>query len=166
MNKGKFVSNSEAVRIADQLRRAFYGEAWHGPCLTELLAGIDPETAAAKPVADVHSIWELLLHIAVWDSVALTRLSGRKSQPKGLANFPRPPRPTVAAWRKAIAEARQIHDTLTKTVARLNDQRLLDRVPGKRYDFYHMLHGIVQHELYHGGQIAILKKAHAINGKR
>lgn len=160
MSKDKSKPSSEAERIADQLHRAFYGEAWHGPCLTELLADIDAETAAARPIADVHSIWELLLHIAVWDEAAITRLSGRKSQPKGLANFPRPPKPTTAAWRQTIAQAKRAHDTLTKTVAGLDDQRLLDRVPGKRYDFYHLLHGVVQHELYHGGQIAILKKAH------
>jgi hypothetical protein len=50
---------------------------------------------------------------------------------------------------------------LVKTVAALPDSRLRDRVPGKRYDFYHHLHGVAQHELYHAGQIAILKKAHA-----
>jgi hypothetical protein len=53
----------------------------------------------------------------------------------------------------------QTRDTLVKTVGPLPDSRLGDRVPGKRYDFYHMLHGVAQHELYHAGQIAILKKA-------
>ncbi|HLV87257.1 MAG TPA: DinB family protein [Candidatus Sulfotelmatobacter sp.] len=162
MSKAKTKKSSEAARIADQLHRAFYGEAWHGPCLKELVEDIDAETAAARPVADAHSIWELLLHVAVWDRVALTRLDGKKSQPKGLANFPLSPKPTGAAWRKAIADTFRTHDTLTRIVAKLSDQRLLDRVPGKRYDFYHMLHGMVQHELYHGGQIAILKKAHTI----
>jgi hypothetical protein len=58
---------SEAGRIADQLRRAFDGSAWHGPALLELLEDVDAATAAAKPLAHVHSIWELVLHIAVWD---------------------------------------------------------------------------------------------------
>ena len=69
------------------------------------------------------------------------------------------PKPSPAAWRKAVAEAKSKHDALLKTVAALPESRLRDRVPGKRYDFYHMLHGVVQHELYHAGQIAILKKA-------
>ena len=129
-------SNSEATRIADQLRRAFEGSAWHGPALLELLEDVDIATAAA-----------------------LRRLSGEKCQPSGLANFPLVTKPTESAWRKTLAETKRTHDTLVRTVAALPDSRLGDRVPGKRYDFYYMLHGIAQHELYHAGQIAILKKA-------
>ena len=151
--------SSEAVRIADQLRRAFDGSAWHGPALLELLKDVDAATAAAKPLADVHSIWELVLHIAAWDEAGLHRLSGEKWQPVGLLNFPRMTTVTEGAWRKAIAATKRTHETLVKTVARLPDSRLWERVPGKRYDFYHLLHGIAQHELYHAGQIAILKKA-------
>jgi len=150
---------SEAERIADQLRRAFEGNAWHGPALLELLADVNAVTAAAKPLANVHSIWELVLHIEAWDGAGMRRLAGQKYQPTGLANFPMPPKPTEAAWRKAVAAAKRTHDALVKTVAALSDERLRDRVPGKRYDFYHMLHGIAQHELYHAGQIALLKKA-------
>jgi len=150
---------SEAARIADQLRRAFYGGAWHGPALLELLEDVDAATAAAKPLPDVHSIWELVLHVAVWDDAALRRLDGKKWQPSGLANFPPVGKVTEAAWRKAVAATKRAHDRLVRTVAALPDSRLRDRVPGKLYDFYHMLHGIAQHELYHAGQIAILKKA-------
>lgn len=158
--KPKHAKNrSEASRIADQLRRAFHGSAWHGPALFELLEDVDAAAAAAKPLPDVHSIWELVLHVAVWDDAALRRLEGKKWQPTGLANFPPVSAATETGWREAMADARRTHDTLVKTVAALPDSRLGDRVPGKRYDFYHMLHGIAQHELYHAGQIAILKKA-------
>lgn len=152
---------SEAARIADQLRRAFDGSAWHGPALLELLAGVDAATAAAKPLPRVHSIWELVLHIAAWDGAVHRRLAGEKLQLTGTQNFPRAPQPTRAAWKKAIAHTKRTHDALVKTVAALPDSRLRDRVPGKRYDFYHMLHGVAQHELYHAGQIAILKRAQA-----
>lgn len=150
---------SESARIADQLRRAFEGDAWHGPALLELLDDVDAATAAAKPLPEVHSIWELVLHIAAWDGAACRRLAGEKEQPTGTANFPVVPKPTQAAWRKAIAHANSAHDELVKTVARLPESRLRERVPGKKYDFYFMLHGVAQHELYHAGQIAVLKKA-------
>jgi uncharacterized damage-inducible protein DinB len=150
---------SEAAGIADQLRRAFDGSAWHGPAMLELLEDVDAGTAAARPLADVHSIWELVMHVAVWDEVAMVRLGGKKCQPTGTDNFPLVPKVTEAAWRKAVIEAKRAHDKLVKKVAALPDSRLRERVPGKRYDFYHMLHGIAQHELYHAGQIAILKKA-------
>ena len=149
---------SEAARIADQLRRAFDGRAWHGPALLELLEDVDAAAAAARPLPKVHNIWELVLHIAVWDDAAVRRLRGQNWQPTGIANFPPAPKATKAAWRKTVAEAKRIHETLVKTVAALPESRLRDRVPGKRYDFCHMLHGVAQHELYHAGQIAVLKK--------
>ncbi|MHB8217125.1 MAG: DinB family protein [Candidatus Sulfotelmatobacter sp.] len=152
-------AHSESARIADQLRRAFEGDAWHGPALLELLEDVDAATAAAKPLPNVHSIWELVLHIATWDEAACRRLGGEKTQPTGTANFPVVPKPTEAAWRKAVAQVKRTHDVLVKTVAALPESRLRDRVPGKKYDFYHLLHGVAQHELYHAGQIAILKKA-------
>jgi uncharacterized damage-inducible protein DinB len=156
----KNTATSEAAGIAEQLRRAFDGSAWHGPAVLELVNDVDAATAAARPVADAHSIWELLLHIAVWDQAGLIRLAGQKCQPTGTDNFPLiPSKPTEASWRKAVAEAKKTHEKLVKTVAALPESRLRDRVPGKRYDFCHMLHGIAQHELYHAGQIAILKKA-------
>ncbi len=150
---------SEAERIADQLRRAFNGAAWHGPALLELLAEVDAATAASMPLPKAHSIWELVLHIAAWDKAVHRRLGGEKVQLTGEDNFPRVPKPTAAAWRNAVAQTKRAHDALVKTVAALPESRLRDRVPGKRYDFYHMLHGLAQHELYHAGQIAILKKA-------
>jgi uncharacterized damage-inducible protein DinB len=156
-------SRSEPALIAEQLRRAFEGDAWHGPALLELLQDVDAATAAAKPLPDVHSIWELVLHVAVWDDAACRRLGGEKFQPEGLANFPLVPKLTEAAWRKAVAHAKREHGVLVKTVAALPESRLRERVPGKKYDFYFMLHGVVQHELYHAGQIAILKKAQGLS---
>jgi len=150
---------SESALIADQLHRAFYGDAWHGPAVLELLADVDAATAAAKPLADAHSIWELLLHVAVWDDAGLRRLKGKEWQPTGEANFPPAQGAAETTWRKAVADAKRTHDRLVKTVAALPAARLRDRVPGKPYDFAHMFHGIAQHELYHAGQIALLKKA-------
>ena len=157
-------SISESALIADQLRRAFNGDAWHGPALLELLQDMDAATAAAKPLPNVHSAWELVMHIAAWDEAATRRLGGEKTQPTGVANFPIVPKPTEAAWRKAVAHLNRTHDVLVRKVAALSDSRLGERVPGKKYNFYFMLHGVVQHELYHAGQIAILKKAQSPTG--
>src|ERR1700722_5913367 len=110
--------------------------------------------ATAKPLPDVHSIWELVLHIAVWDQVACRRLAGEKWQPTGDANFPPVTNATAAAWRKAVADTKRAHEVFVKTVAALPDARLRERVPGKRYDFYHMLHGLAQHELYNTRKFA------------
>jgi len=152
-------ATSEPALLADQLRRAFEGDAWHGPALLELLQDVNASRAAAKPLPHVHSIWELVLHIAAWDAAACRRLRGQKTQPTGVENFPIVPKPTAAAWARAVAHLKRTHDVLVKMVSILPESRLRDRVPGKKYNFYFMLHGMAQHELYHAGQIAILNKA-------
>jgi uncharacterized damage-inducible protein DinB len=151
---------SESARIANQLRRAFDGEAWHGDSLFEILEDVTPAQAASHPIAGAHSIWELVLHIAAWDSIVLHRLGGTSAEMSEADNFPAVTDASDSAWRAALAEVRGVHDALVSAVAALPDSRLYEVVPGKpaHYDFYYMLHGVVQHELYHAGQIALLKK--------
>ena len=154
-------TRSEAARIADQLRRAFDGEAWHGDSLFEILAGVTAARAAARPIAGAHTIWELTLHVAAWDGAVLRRLGGAAVSLSDAENFPPVTDASDAAWRKALAQVRRGHVELVAAVASLPDSRLEDMVPGKEgahYTFYYMLHGVVQHELYHAGQIALLKK--------
>jgi uncharacterized damage-inducible protein DinB len=150
---------SEAARIADQLRCAFEGSAWHGPAVLELLSDIDATTAASHPMPEAHSIWELVLHITAWDGAVNRRIVTRKAVTLNDAqNFPKVKDKSRAAWKETIALLKTTHKELVKTVAALPDSRLTDRVPGKNYNVYFMLHGVAQHELYHAGQIAILKK--------
>ena len=152
---------SEAIRIADQLRRAFAGEAWHGDSVFEILNGVTAAQAAARPIKNAHSVWELVLHIAAWDGAVLRRMGGVAATLTDAENFPAVKDASDAAWREALAQVRRVHKDLVKTVAALPDSRLDEVVPGKEgahYTFYYMLHGVVQHELYHAGQIALLKK--------
>ena len=152
----------EATRIADQLRRAFDGEAWHGDSLLEILEGVTAAQAAARPVASAHTIWELVLHIAAWDGAALRRLGGAAVELADAENFPPVPDVSDAAWHAAKAQLRNTHQDLIAAVVDLPDARLFEVVPGKQgthYTFYYMLHGVAQHEAYHAGQIALLKKA-------
>ena len=154
---------SETARIADQLRRAFQGDAWHGDSLLEILDGIAAAQAAARPVKHAHTIWELVLHITAWDSAVRRRLAGEGVALSDEQNFPSVMDPSEGAWRRAIENARRVHNELIEAVAVFPDERLSEKVPGKGsepdwYDFYYMLHGVAQHELYHAGQIALLKK--------
>ena len=154
---------TEAARIADQLRRAFDGEAWHGDSLLEVLKGVPAERASARPIKNAHSIWELLLHIAAWDSAVRRRMTGVPVTLSDAENFPPVTDTSEAAWAKSLAEVRRTHEQLIAAVSALPDARLYEMVPGKEkegahYTFYYMLQGVVQHELYHAGQIALLKK--------
>lgn len=153
---------SETARLADQVRRAFAGDAWHGDSVLELLANVDAETAAAHPIKGAHSIWELLLHVAAWDDAVLRRTGGSAVELSDRENFPPVNDISEAAWRKTVEQVKQTHEALVKAVAAFPDSRLLEPVPGKKekyYDHFYLFSGIVQHELYHAGQIALLKKA-------
>ena len=94
------VSMSEAARIADQLRRAFDGEAWHGDSLFEILEGVTAAQAAARPVKNAHTIWELVLHIAAWDGAVLRRLGGTAVELSDAENFP----PVTDSERGGVAQ--------------------------------------------------------------
>jgi uncharacterized damage-inducible protein DinB len=150
---------SEITRIADQLRLAFEGEAWHGPAVLEILADVDARTAAARPIHKAHTIWELTLHVAGWENVIRRRLGGEACSLGDADNFPDVKDTSEAAWRKTVESLKQSHDQLLKAISALPDSRLSDRVPGKNYDVYTMLHGATQHALYHAGQMAVLKRA-------
>jgi Uncharacterized protein conserved in bacteria len=152
---------TEASRIADQLNRAFSGEAWHGDSVLEILDGVNAAQAATRPIPDAHSIWELVLHITAWDRAVLRRFDGTIVELEGAENFPKVQDSSEAAWQKSLGELRRAHQALIDAVKAMPDKKLQEMVPGKEgahYTFFYMLHGVVQHELYHAGQIALLKK--------
>ena len=158
MSKSRY---SEAARIADQLRRSFYGEAWHGDSLLKILEGVTAERAAARPVANAHSIWELVLHIAAWDGAVRRRMTGAAVRLSAKKNFPPVLDASAAAWASTLEEVRRVHKELIVAVKKFPEKSFKKPVPGKKgahYNFSYMLDGVVQHELYHAGQIALLKK--------
>ena len=149
---------TETTRIQDQLQRALDGDAWHGPSLKAILAGVTAEKAAAKPRAHEHSIWELVLHIITWQRVPIRRLAGEAVEPAESENFPRVTDVSEAAWQQTLAGLDLVHYELRTAIGKLTDARLDDLVAGQKYSIYVMLHGVVQHNIYHAGQIALLKK--------
>jgi uncharacterized damage-inducible protein DinB len=156
---------SQTARLADQIRRSYYGEAWHGDSIQEILTGVSAEVAAAHPLKNAHSIWELVLHIAAWDDAVRRRTAGQTVNLSDKENFPPILDKSESAWRTAMDHLKKTHDELVEAVSGFADDRLQEQVPGKRepyYNYFYMFSGIVQHELYHAGQIVMLKKAQSL----
>lgn len=152
----------EAARVADQLRRVFSGDAWHGSPLSELLADVAADQALARPLPSAHTIWELVLHIDAWVNAAFNAAQGGL-MPKLVGtdgDWPPIRDKSPEVWVKTKANLFEDAEQLAKAVAAFSDARLQHTVPGRDYDFYHLFHGIVQHSLYHGGQIALLRKSY------
>jgi uncharacterized damage-inducible protein DinB len=149
----------EIKRIDEQLRRAFEGPAWHGPSLHELLADVTAEQAAARPLTGTHSIWELVLHVAAAKDLVRRRLAGERAELSSEEDWPAVTTTSEAAWQESLASLRRAQTELQQTMAHVVDADLEGTVPGKDHSVYIMLHGLIQHDLYHAGQIALLKNA-------
>jgi len=149
----------ESERILEQLKHAYEGPAWHGPSLREVLDGITAKQAAARPLPNAHSIWEIVLHITTWEDVVRRRVRAEKVNVTDAQDWPAVTDTSEAAWKAALAALEKGHMALRETLAEMSESRLEEAlVPGGN-NGYVQLHGIVQHDLYHAGQIAVLKKA-------
>ena len=156
---------NEIERIVDQLEREHSGDPWHGSPLSAILEGITAQQAAAMPLASAHSIWELVLHMTGWKNEVRRRLSGAPAgDPEG-GDWPAVGEQSDEAWRTAVARLDKAHQDLVAAIRTLPESKLheptndaRDRPLGTGVSYYVLLHGIVQHDVYHAGQIAILKK--------
>ena len=159
-------ASAEIARILDQLEREYGGDPWHGTALRQILAGIDYRQAAAYPLDGAHSIWEIVLHMTAWKNEVRRRLGGAPAGLPTEGDWPAPPTPGPQTWSEAIDALDTAHRALTAVIARLADDQLLALTNDPRVDElgagrtnYQLLQGVIQHDVYHSGQIALLKKA-------
>jgi uncharacterized damage-inducible protein DinB len=157
------LSTTEVDRIRDQFRRAFDGEAWHGPSVLAVLEGVSAQQAAAHPIPGAHSIWELTLHIGAWERACKRRLEGDPAQLTDAEDWQPISDTSEAAWESTKQQLIENHRELLNAIATIDESRLNEPIiknPDVPYSsVYVTLHGGVQHDLYHAGQIAMLKKA-------
>lgn len=154
---------SETARISDQFRRAFEGEAWHGPSVLALLKDVTAAQASARPIPGAHTIWELTQHIRAWEGACLRRLNGDPAQLPDSEDWSDVNDHSEAAWETTKQRLIETHQQLLQAIDSLDDSRLDQPIINdpqiNSSSVYVTLHGGVQHDLYHAGQIAILKKA-------
>ena len=146
----------EIERILDQLNRTWGGPSWTGVDIRPLLDGLTEEQARAHPLSNVHSIIELVAHISAWLDAVARRLAGIPTELtpeedwRDLTQLP---------WPAALEELENAESRLCDAVARLSVDDLDTIVVGREYTVYVMVHGVIQHSMYHSGQISVLKKA-------
>jgi uncharacterized damage-inducible protein DinB len=150
----------ELMRLEEQLRLALEGEAWHGPSVHEALSGVSAEQASSHPIPNAHSIWELVLHIGSDYALVLRRLAGDGRQLTPEEAWPSCPRATAENWQQAVEALRQSNQQLREAVRAFPAERLDELlVPEVPYTAYTQFIGVTQHNLYHAGQISLLKRA-------
>lgn len=139
---------------------AYDRASWHGPNLRGALRGVTPHQAAWRPAATRHNIWELIVHAAYWKYVAWRRLTGAERASFGLegSNWIRRDGGTQSDLRRDLVLLETTHRTLRAAVAAV-DPRLLDKRPPKGSATTRaLITGIAAHDLYHAGQIQLLKR--------
>jgi len=146
--------------IITTLRSVLDGEPWYGRSVMKLLQEIDPAIVHKTPKENSHSLLELLYHMNTWAEFTLKRLE--KDEEKDLASFEkldwREIGPDEHTWEKAMAQFKVTHDLIIELLETKDDEFLSGEVDYREYNFRFLLHGIIQHDIYHVGQIAYLKK--------
>jgi uncharacterized damage-inducible protein DinB len=144
---------SQTKQIVDAYRAATIKGAWYGPSLAELLAQVSPELATKPPVPGAHSISALLQHLLLWNE-RIRNTSDSNPMPRWQAEkeWAEPPIP----WNELVVSWNQSRDLLEEKIRNFPIEDLVKQVPGRNYLYETMLHGIVQHAIYHSGQIAMV----------
>lgn len=146
---------SELANLVDEIQEMTHGHPWHGLSMAEILSDLSAEEATAKPFPGLHSIRELILHIAGWQEVFFIRLQGNQASEPPEGDFPAEP----ADWPASLAKFEDSNRRFLAVVSGFSDASLDAKVAGKDYTVGFMLHGLVSHCVYHSGQISLLKKA-------
>jgi len=151
---------SELGRIDEQLRLSFEGGAWHGPAVLQALDGIGAEAAFAHPIAAAHSVWELVLHLGGTYDLVLRRLQGDGRQLTQEEDWPVIVSATADSWRETVRALHGLNEELRRAVRGFSAQRLdASLVTEASYTAHTQFIGVTQHNLYHAGQIVLLKRA-------
>jgi uncharacterized damage-inducible protein DinB len=151
---------NEIDRMGRLLASSHHGPAWHGPTLIELIEDVTPAEAAHRPIAGAHTIEELVAHVAAWKAAVVRRLDGEAARLNDDEDFPvRSAAPDAARWNGAVRQLADAHALLTDRIAGLEPHALDRTLPGPDASARDTIHGVILHDIYHAGQVALLRKA-------
>jgi len=150
----------ELEAILSQYDDTMHGQAWYGDPVWKILDGVDAQCAAARPIKEAHSIWQLVMHMQFWETVAVQRTSA-PTTPDERLNFPDTPAADEERWQETLKRFRESNREFRNAILKLDPTKLDDKTPGGKYSFRWEMCGVIQHHIYHAGQIALLKKAYA-----
>lgn len=159
------MAKADAVQIVlAGIEQAFDKLSWHGTNLRGSLRGLTLDQVCWRPEQHRHTIWEISVHAAYWKYAVRRKITGEKRGSfylKGSNWFGRPVEPTLAAWQEDLRLLEQTHQTLVETVAGLSERALLARAKDSTYSLLFILQGAAAHDVYHAGQIQLLKRLYA-----
>lgn len=147
--------------LIHQFKFVFDRSPWYGESVMTKLAGITAEEAFYKPKPEVHSIYEVVQHMLAWRIYALHILEGDLEydiEVNSHKDWSVLPQASQEAWADLVASLKSNQTHLLRKLAEADDELLTETVPRREFTYDHMLQGIIHHDIYHLGQIALLKK--------
>jgi uncharacterized damage-inducible protein DinB len=151
----------EVQQLLQIIDESYNQRAWHGTNLRGSIRGLTVELASWRPSHARHNIWEVVVHCAYWKYIVRRRIleEKRSSFPlKGSNWFKRPAEKTEKAWRADIHLLEETHQSLRNAIAGLKSSDLKKKPFGGKWTNLQTISGIVSHDLYHAGQIQLLKR--------
>lgn len=152
-------------QLLERYDQTLHGDAWYGDPVWKILQGISADCASAHLIPGTHNIWQLVMHMEFWERIAGRRFSGPVT-PEEAGNFPDTPGPSEAAWRETLESFRASNREFRDAIARLDSDALDSNTPGGQRTFRYELVGVIEHHIYHAGQIALLKKGYSAQTAR
>jgi len=152
------MSVNPIFQLIRQLQKIYNGAAWHGPNIVETLSSITLDQTT-KRVGEAHNIAELVHHIYAWRIFIIKRFSGESDfEVSDDFNFKKFDSIDEATWKALLLQLGESQKQLIATMTNFDPQRLPEEVINRNYTYLDLLHGIIHHDLYHLGQIVLLKK--------
>lgn len=149
---------TESEKILDQLKKMYYGGAWYGNGLKEILEGMKAETAVKRPIEAAHNILEITNHISIWIKAVSHQLIGTPLQVSDDENWLPENSYNEKMWTNTLNKLEERTVALIELLSKTTDDKLRQAVNGEEYTFHFLIYGLLQHCVYHAGQIALLKK--------
>jgi hypothetical protein len=149
---------NEVEFLVDQLKTTTSGDSWHGPCLVKTLDGIDLHDAGTRYLESRHTIWELTNHITYWLEEVYKSVKDVTDLNHEGNDWPEMGT-TAEEWARSSNRLEESVNMLADELASWTNEGIARTVPGSNFTFKQMVHGLIHHNLYHAGQINIMKKA-------
>lgn len=151
------------IDFANELRKAYCAEAWHGNNISTVIAAVKVGQAFVHPIPGAHSIAELVLHLNSWTEEVISRLSGNLPKEPLSGDWPAPLSETEKHWKSIITDFNRINEDLLALVEQFSEEQwgaklFAGPMPTTALSHFELLSGLIQHHAYHGGQIALLSK--------
>ena len=152
--------NPQVKRLRPCFRKTITGGPWYGPGVAQLLRNVRAADAVAKPIPGSHSIWELVLHMIAWKAGPLRWIHGSRKSVSKAENFPKIKDTSERAWKAAVADLKATQKAWDAMLAGATDETMDDPAsPSRKFTRADLYLGVLQHDTYHAGQIAMLKRA-------